>query len=66
MITETTNMMEDSEMPTNRSEEALLEAIRIINEEVKDPVKLDHYLKRIQETIEKGVNGQPEKPAENA
>ncbi len=53
-------------MPTNRSEEALIEAIKIINEVIKDPEKLNQHLTRIQVTLEKGVTGQPEKPADNA
>ena len=53
-------------MPTNRSEEALIESIKIINELVKDPDELSKYLTRIQETLEKGVTSQPEKPADNA
>lgn len=67
MLTETTNdLMEENEMPTNRSEEALIEAIKIINEEVRNPDKLNKHLTRIQETLEKGVTSQPEKPADNA
>lgn len=53
-------------MNTNRAEEAFLEAIRIINEEVRDPEKLDKHLQRLQMIIEKGVTGQPEKPTDNA
>lgn len=45
----------DEEMSTNRTTEALLQAIRIINREIKNPDKLDQVIQELQETIEKGV-----------
>ena len=34
---------------------ALLQAIRILNQEIQDPDKLDRRLEEIQEALEKGV-----------
>lgn len=47
--------MEDFEKMTNGETRALLQAIRIINQEIRDPDKLDRRLKEIQEALEKGV-----------
>lgn len=47
--------MEDFENMTNGETRALLQAIRIINQEIRDPDKLDRRLKEIQEALEKGV-----------
>ena len=66
MTTNTTdNLMEENEMPTNRFEEAFIEALKIINKEVNNPEKMGEYLTQIQETIEKGVTGKPDKPTDN-
>lgn len=47
--------MEEYENMTNGETRALLQAIRIINQTLKDPDELDRRLKEIQEALEKGV-----------
>lgn len=47
--------MEETKRMTNGETRALLQAIRILNQEIRDPDKLDRRLKEIQEALEKGV-----------
>lgn len=47
--------MEDNARVTTGETRALLQAIRILNQEIKDPDRLDQRLKEIQEALEKGV-----------
>lgn len=47
--------MEDIERMATCETRALIQAIRILNEEIKDPDKLDQRLQEIQEALEKGV-----------
>ena len=47
--------MEENERVTTGETRALLQAIRILNQEIKDPDKLDQRLQEIQEALEKGV-----------
>lgn len=47
--------MEENERLTTGETRALLQAIRILNQEINDPEKLDRRLQEIQEALEKGV-----------
>ena len=47
--------MEDNERMATCETRALIQAIRILNEEIKDPDRLDQRLQEIQEALEKGV-----------